>query len=359
MAYTFFPKTIQELEKKTRSGYDPKVRAELSGVFLYLKEKFPALDTPINMDLGKRKSVNISRSIQEDTTINKIKRDNSIRLLSMKFGNGSSGNRGVANRGNLFEGQFDRAFNDWWSGETVSDRKMLDAIEDLNKTYKLTHADKVWTEIMGAENTRRPLQFNGRNITLKNPKGTGYDVGKNVTDITLYYQNGSKINEVYLSLKLGTTTTFFNVGVKKILSRPEIESGNIQNRDGLALLNLFGIDQTLFCMVFNGTLKQGVVTDNTIDKPRLMNLLRSGVGHGYHVIHKMTGKILSEKMDKQAMEKAIRIGSSKVYYGGKTGTGKRVDVEVESNHFIFKLNIRDTQGKDGYPSRLMCDFTHK
>ena len=25
--------------------------------------------------------------------------------------------------------------------------------------------------------------------------------------------------------------------------------------------------------------------------------------------------------------------------------------------YKFKLNIRDTQGKDGYPTRMMCDFT--
>jgi len=70
--------------------------------------------------------------------------------------------------------------------------------------------------------------------------------------------------------------------------------------------------------------------------------------------------ILSKNMTQQAMKKAATIGSSiTVYYGGKTGTGKRVDVEFESASYKFKINIRDTQGTDGYPTRMMCDFTHK
>ena len=37
--------------------------------------------------------------------------------------------------------------------------------------------------------------------------------------------------------------------------------------------------------------------------------------------------------------------------------GKRIDMEMSSPNYKFKLNIRDTQGKDGYPTRMMCDFT--
>ena len=34
-------------------------------------------------------------------------------------------------------------------------------------------------------------------------------------------------------------------------------------------------------------------------------------------------------------------------------------MEVESSVYKFKLNIRDTQGNDGYPTRMMCDFASK
>jgi hypothetical protein len=86
-------------------------------------------------------------------------------------------------------------------------------------------------------------------------------------------------------------------------------------------------------------------------------LLESGIGHGYHVIHKMKGKVYSKKMDLAAMQAAAKVGTCIVHYGGKTGRGKRIDMELKSPYYRFKLNIRDTQGKDGYPTRMMCDFT--
>ena len=48
-----------------------------------------------------------------------------------------------------------------------------------------------------------------------------------------------------------------------------------------------------------------------------------------------------------------------IYLIGKTGTGKRINMEMSSSVYKFSLNIRDTQGKDGYPTRLMCDFKYK
>ena len=64
-------------------------------------------------------------------------------------------------------------------------------------------------------------------------------------------------------------------------------------------------------------------------------------------------------MDKSAMQKAAALkGGVTVYYGGKTGTGKRVNVEFQSGSYTFSINIRDTQGGNGYPTRLMCDFKY-
>ena len=98
---------------------------------------------------------------------------------------------------------------------------------------------------------------------------------------------------------------------------------------------------------------------SNVDRAKMQKLLKSGIGEGYHMIHKLTGRILSKKMDKAALEKAARVNNATIYYGGKTGTGKRVDIEMESDTYRFKLNLRDTQGKDGYPTRLMCDFSYK
>jgi len=96
-----------------------------------------------------------------------------------------------------------------------------------------------------------------------------------------------------------------------------------------------------------------------VNRRSITTLLQSGIGFGYHVIHKLRGRILSKKMDEDAMKKAARLSDITVYYGGMTGTGRRVDVVFESPSYQFKINIRDTQGGDGYPTRMMCDFKNK
>ena len=53
------------------------------------------------------------------------------------------------------------------------------------------------------------------------------------------------------------------------------------------------------------------------------------------------------------------IGVPTINYGGKTGRGRRVDIDFSTSKYNFSLNLRDTQGKDGYPSRLMCDFKYR
>jgi hypothetical protein len=320
-------------------------------LFNELKSSMP---DPINIDIAKKTLVNVSRQLQGKFTVPQITGKARLHAIKIKFGNGSSGNRGSNNRGNLFETEFHTALLKWWEGEQLTDKIMLDAIEDLDKTYQIRKSKTFKAEILGGENTRRPLTF-GSDIVLSNPKGQGLDVGKSLTDITITLDN----KEIYLSLKLGSTTTFFNVGVKTILPDADIKSYNIKNKNGKALLKLFGIREDLFCDVFNGKLKQKVIETPRVDTNKITKLLASGIGHNYHVIHRFPSKILSKNMDKSAMLKAASIkGGVKVYYGGKTGTGKRINVEFQSGTYTFSINIRDTQGGNGYPTRMMCDFKY-
>jgi hypothetical protein len=354
MAFDFFPKTQKELQEKTKRYSKPEIRGELFLLFVYLRKKFPSVATPINIDLTKQSSVNVTRAIEQDITIPTIKRGAKINKLNIKYGNGSSGNRGVNNRGNLFEPEFANALLNWWSGKKITDGNMLTAIEHLDETYDLTSKESFTVNVLGGDNTKRPLIYTPR-IKITNPKGRGNNIGKSVTDITIVNEK----EEIYLSLKLGTTTTFFNVGIRTVIPPDDIKAYNIKNSDGKKLLKLFGIQQKMFCDVFNGKLTTGVIKYPKLSGPDMEALLKSGIGNGYHIIHKMTGKIISKKMDLAAMNKASKVGSATVYYGGKTGHGKRIDIEMESSTYKFKLNIRDTQGKDGYPTRLMCDFSYK
>lgn len=361
MAYDFFPKKTSEItETLEKSNWNIENISEVVSLFTHLKKKFSSVETPINIDKAQKSVINISRSLQEEIAIPSISSNLKLKKIKPKFGNGSSGNRGVNNRGNLFEPQFADSFIDWWNGKNITNAAMRDAIEDIYKTYNLKQTNEILIDIVGGENTRRPLTFTGGGIVLANPKGTGFNVGASVTDITLEPKG---MKPIFLSLKLGKTTTFFNVGVKTILTKQEIQSNSIKNRNGLILLKTFGIDPLLFSDVFNGVKisnNKRVVSNPRFDKSTIEKLLRSGIGHGYHIVHKMGSTIISKKMDEAAMRKASTIsGTYTIYYGGKTGTGKRIDVEFESATYSFKINLRDTQGTDGYPTRMMCDFSYK
>ena len=351
MAYDFFPKSVDEIQNRLKNWSETQ-REEVIRLYNELKS---SMSEPINIDVAKKTLVNVSRQLQGNYTLPQITGKARLHAIKIKFGNGSSGNRGANNRGNLFETQFAEALLQWWEGEQVSDKVILDAIEDLDKTYKIRKNKTFKVEVVGGENTRRPLVF-GSDIVLSNPKGQGNDVGKSLTDITLTL-DGNK--QIYLSLKLGSTTTFFNVGVKTILPDADIKGYNLKSKNGKALLKLFGIKEDLFCDVFNGKLRQKVIETPRVDTNKITKLLASGIGHNYHVIHRFPSKILSKNMDKSAMLKAASVkGSVKVYYGGKTGTGKRVNVEFQSGTYTFSINIRDTQGGNGYPTRMMCDFKY-
>jgi len=352
-AYSFFPKSEEEIST-TLADWPHESVADVIKLFNYLKGKGD--ETPINIDLKKKKDINVSRLFKADYNISDIKSGANLDTVRIKFGNGSKGNRGANNRGNAFETSFATALNNWFARgvDEVEDSEILDAILDLDKTYKLSESKWLKVNVVGGENTKRPLSFQGK-IHLTNTKGEGKDIGTSVTDITLEKDDGEKI---YLSLKFETTTTFFNVGVRTKLRQSEIDKGEIKDRDGKKLLDLFGIDNKRFCTIFNDKVKTdgGKVTTRP-NTAAMKELLESGIGHGYHVIHKMRGKVLSKKMDETAMKAAAKVGVCTVHYGGKTGKGKRIDMEMSSRYYKFKLNIRDTQGKDGYPTRMMCDFT--
>jgi hypothetical protein len=363
MAYTFFPKTAAEI-KTTLSKTDKKVD-QIMDVFAWLKAKYPAVETPINIDPSKLGLINVTRQLEGDVDLAAIKRYANLTSVKLKFGSGSSGNRGVNNRGNLFEPQFAKALEEWWSGVKITDAKMLAALEDLKKVYDLTRFKSLRVVQEGALNKKRPLVYTPEVIITAPGGGADGNIGSIVTDLTLYGTTPAGKEELvaYLSLKLGNTATFFNVGIKTVLTTDEIKSGLIENASGKKLLDLFNIKAPLFCDVFNGNLKQGVVenvwaTMKPQQKDALEKLLASGIGHGYHVLHKMTREIKSIVIDKKYMAAAAQPTSCTVYYGGKTGLGKRVDIEIQTKKYVLKLNMRDTQGAGGYPTRLMGDFTY-
>lgn len=358
MAYTFFPKTATEI-KQTLKGDKAKID-EIINVFAYLKSKFPKVETPINVDPAAIAKINVTRDLQTDIDLAKLKREAKVTKITMKYGSGSSGGRGVQNKGNAYEGQLADALRQWWNGEKITDPKLLQAVDDIVKLHNLKKCKSLEVKEVGELNNKRPFIFSPQVLISSKIPVSDNNLGPVVTDITLIC-DGKK--EIYLSLKTGGTVTFFNSGVRTVLSPAEIKSGRITNKDGLKILNMFNINDALFCDIYNGKLKQGYVEDvwktmSAKQKSELKNFLISGVGHGYTIVHKLTGKTEVYEIDKKYMVDAATPKSCNVYYGGKSGTGKRIDMEIETGHYILKLNIRDTQGGDGYPTRMMCDYSY-
>ena len=366
MAYTFFPESTAEIKKKLTGTANELKLKEIVAIFEECKKQTPAslkseLKAPINIDPAALRGVNISRNLDGYVNLSTLKTKLRLNSTTIKFGNGSSGNRGVKNRGNLFEPAYARAIENWYSGETTGiDGTFLPSIMDLNKTYNLKKYKNLTVKQVGELNNRRPLIFNSSPFISSQIPTKGLDLGPIVTDLTI--MDGEK-EKVYLSLKLGGTTTFFNIGIKTILPRNDIENNKLQG-NGKKFVKMFNVRENLFCNIFNGVLKKGYKEDvwpkmTASQKAELERFLQSGIGFGYHVIHKTGGSIKSIVIDEKYMKSAAKPMSCIAYYGGKTGTGKRIDFEIITGKYILKLNIRDTQGGDGYPTRIMGDFSYK
>jgi len=353
MAYNFLPTTAKEISDKFP---DKALYAELILILTDLQHLFPSIKDPIALDPLLPKSVKVTRKIQTEFDLKPLQKK--LKLCKLSFGEGSRGGRGVGNKGNLFEIQLAKDLDNWWKGEDVSNKDTKLLIDELASVYKLNTWKDLFIDAEGAANKPRPLIISGSSVLVS--PGL-IDIGSTVTDITLRQgKNEQSPAGAYLSLKFSGTVTFFNAGTKKYLTDAELMSGIITNKGGLVLLDMFGIDNSRFCSVFNGKGKKGSleITTNRVNKIALQNLIKSGIGYGYHMIHKTNSKMVSQVIDKAYRDKASEVKTVTVYYGGKTGTGQRVDIEVITPKYILKFNFRNKQGGK-FISHLMCDYSYK
>lgn len=350
MAYTIVPNSKKDI-KHQLSHWSKDSREEVIKLFEYMKS-FHA--TPINIDPQKKK-INIVRVLKDELALNLISKHLSLKLITLKWGNGSTGGRGINNIGLIFE----KDWIDAWNGNHKSDTSYCDdsikTIIDLHDLEK----KKCVVEHCGTTNTKRPLTFTSNDeVVLYNPnQNDNEDIGSVVSDITIHTENKEPI---YLSLKYGSSTTFFNVGIKKLFITEEIKKCSIENVQGLKLLQIFGIDSKKFCDVFNGTQHVEFVDRKPkYQKESIEKLLRTGIGYNYTTVHRKGKNIEHKVMTKCTLDESCKISNVVIFYGGKTGKGKRIDIHFESNDYMFCINIRDTAGKDGYPNRMMCNFKSK
>ena len=327
------------------------------------------LNDPLVLDPNAPNTAKISRSLQRDSKfINFLNNELDIELdplngakwngITIKWGEGSRGGRGIKSKGLGFEGELVSDL-ELLKAEGISDANKdnfmyPDLIIEMSKELGLEQGNfKIIPE--GAKNQSRPLKFEGGGPVVS---FSGGSAAETLTDITID-KGGVKY---YLSAKFGNTLTFFNSGVTKYLSAEEIKSGKITNSDGVALLNTFGIDNETFCKVFNeypdGNFSDSNGPSTNYDISKMKNLVKSGIGEGYYMV-KAGGKSTQFTfIDSKYTAIAAEISSPNVYYGGIGGGGKRIDITFESPTYSFKVNIRNKQG-GLYPSHIMCDYVKK
>lgn len=223
------------------------------------------------------------------------------------------------------------------------------------------------SKLTGTDNVRRPLQFKGDSFTLGLINGYK-TIGDSVADIKL--TKGDDV--VNLSLKSGPTTTFANTGVGKIFPKSAFEKCKNEGtyelpKEGELVLETFGIDKKRFIDVFVNYTKEktkdkaeGNSVDNTDIMKKNKNLkefLGSVIGYGYIMVHKIGKEIHYIDMTKENRDKLLSgISKSTIYYGGKQGKGKRVDILIQFQNMELKMNIRSKTGGI-YPTHLLADYT--
>ena len=276
-------------------------------------------------------------------------------VINIYLAGGASANQGIA-----YENQIAQDLQTYNEGGTEFTHK--NTVEKIIDTFKLKPGEFTIKE-EGKENKKRPLEFTSSGPIIGY---SGKSVAATLTDLTIIQNTseGETKKTHYISLKYGSTLTFFNAGVTSVLPASEIQKGKITNANGIALLETLNIDNELFCKVFNEYSETNFkqyhsIASDDFDSTKLFNLIQSGIGSGYWMLKGSSkGSDFYEITESYSKTASTPTGKPKVLYGGVDGKGKRVDITFESKDYFFKVNIRNKQG-GLYPSHIMCDYIKK
>ena len=364
MAYDKIPKTNPEALKLFGTLYESHESEKMDNVYSLWKgltdDPDIAVQGPLAFQSTSKNQVKVARAVKvKYATIGDLKKAYGIKGTGLKisFGDGSRGGRGKQNAGSLFEEALERYLRLWKEEGEVPPGPYHQFAKDIIKHYDLEECEIVEVMPMGALNQKRPMKYLGNKWQIGEATDTNYNIGAKVTDITLKYsceKSARGVGLIYLSLKTSGTTTMSNLGVTKFFSRDQIESGAITHETGLAILKTFGINNEKFCQIFKtgaadqgaGVVQGGGAEMNVkYDRPLLRSMILGSVGYGYHYCHQQGGgNIYNFEMTKGLCDSFANPTSVDVYYGGQTGTGVRINIEVNCPGVVFKFNIRDTSG---------------
>ena len=372
MAYNILPSTETEARKAVR--FMNKTSAdEALRLWKHLNEKYgKIIPNPLAFDSTKKNDCKIARMIQTEFTIKDIKKQLKITTLRPDFGDGTRGNRGQNNQGTLFERNMEDALNDWIENpDDLSNNKYKDFIYDIVKHYNLEKCDEIKVVSEGRQNKKRPMKLVNDHWEIGDASPTrGYNIGATVTDITLHTKCKNIKRKIYLSLKTSGTTNLSNLGLKTtVFPVDEVKAGNIEKKDGKALMKTFGLNEQFLCATFNefqNGNRRYHQTDNSpsYDRELLRELIKGSLGYGYHYVHLQRGtKIKHLEIDENFLRRASTPSNVKINYGGDTGGRKRVNIHMETPVFTMNFNIRNTTDKGTaadplrvYPDKLQSGY---
>ena len=363
MAYKLIPSTFSEAGSSVKH-MDTATAAEGLRLWNYLVNTY-GMENPLAFDPTNKKQVKIARALQTEFTKAEIKKKLKISALKVDFGDGSRGNRGSGNQGNLFEQQLEAGINDWIETSELTNNKYRDFIYGLVKHYHLEDCIAVRVIAEGGENKKRPMQLvNGHWKIGTASMSTGYEIGSTITDLTLESKcKGKPLHKYYLSLKTSGTTNLSNLGLKtNVFPVDQIKAGKITTKDGIALMKTFGLDEETFCATFNefqSGNKNYKVLDNApnYNKSLLQELIKGSLGYGYHYVHLNKGKIKHMEITERFLNQAANVTNVRVSYGGETGGAKRVNIHMTTPLLDMTFNIRNTsdRGTTADPDRVYPD----
>lgn len=287
-----------------------------------------------------------------------------------EFGGQIKGGKKV-NMGNQYEDDLTEALIEYCSGKQPS--KYKDHVDTIVAAMISKYGEAPTAALgEGGRNQSRPLKKQGGNIIISAGGAATNNIGSTLTDITLTVAG----KPVYLSVKFGSTLSFFNCGVRTggkqglaLFPETKMKSGEIPD-DGKEYLDMFGINYEKFLEVFENYGKKGGLptVSNHVDqttlsasgKQALEDLIRSGVGYGYWMCHYTGSKLHFYEIDQKYMNDAAHLlgNTVEVNYGGVSGTGKRIDMIFETKTYEFKFNIRNKSG-GVYPTHTNGDYYKK
>ena len=330
----------------------------------------------------------------DEKKLKEIENSFKYRWTNIFKGDFSGNPEGPSSKGHNFEKEFLGMINAGIKAKK-NKQKTSDQYKELINTIGTGTVIKS-ADLCGTNNTKRPFNFDEDEGKMWIGNDSNKDeeipnIGKDISDITLQTNNGP----VYLSLKFGSTNSVLNLGVSELFPKEFFEGSKSLSKGAQALLECLCInadqfkqtfvsykdkeikkddkkkesEKTSFKDVEKENAKEKEIVDNKIgnfnNNKAFEKLILQAFGYGYILVHKSGRKggeiTYRDFRDKKAVEKYIKDkeGSNfkaKVEYGGKSGEGKRVQVEVNyADVLMLNVVIRNTKSKI-YPDKLQVMY---